>query len=125
MHSLRMTVLCGFWAGGVIEPFLFETDKGTTDTVNRERYRDLISTQLWPNLKQLVIDNFWFKQGGATCHTSRETLALLHEKFLERVVSLHGDKKWPPRSRHRTPCDFLLYRFVKFKVYANKPRTIF
>ena len=60
---------------------------------------------------------------GVTCHTSRETLALLHEKVPERVISLRGDK-WPPRSCDLTSCDFFLWRFVKSKVYANKPSTI-
>ena len=50
IHLLRTTVWCGFWAGGVIGPFFFETDDGTTLTVNGEQYRDMISTQLWPNL---------------------------------------------------------------------------
>ena len=31
MHLLRMTVLYGFWEGGVIGPFFFETDEGTAE----------------------------------------------------------------------------------------------
>ena len=71
------------------------------------------------------IGSFWFQQvDEATCHTSRKTLALLHQKFPERVISLHGDKEWPPRSCNLTPCDFFLWGFVKSKAYANKPCTI-
>ena len=97
-HSLKTTVWCGFCAGEVTGPFFFETDEETAVTVSRERCQDMIYTQLWPNLEELVIDSFWFQQDGATCHTLRETLALLHEKFPERVKSLHGDKECPPRS---------------------------
>lgn len=34
------------------------------------------------------VDNLWFKQDEATCHASRETVALLHEQFPERAISL-------------------------------------
>ena len=53
MHSLRTTVWCGFWAGGVIGPFFFETDEGTAVTVDGERYRDMIS---WLNMEELEIE---------------------------------------------------------------------
>ena len=37
MHSLRITVWCGFQViCGVIEPFFIETDKDTAVTVNGE-----------------------------------------------------------------------------------------
>ena len=124
MHPLRTTVWCGFWAGGVIEQFCFENDQGTAVTVNGEQYRDMISTQLWLKLEELEIDSFWFQHDGTTCHISRETLAVLHKKYLERVISLHGDKEWPPRSCDLTPCDFFLWGFVTSKIYANKLRTI-
>jgi hypothetical protein len=124
MHPLRTTVWCGFWEGGVLGPFFFEDDEGNAVTINGERYRDMISTQLWPSLEDTEIDNLWFQQDGATCHTSRQTLAFLHEKFPQRVISLHGDQEWPPRSCDLTPCDFFLWGYVKSQVYANKPRTI-
>ena len=93
-HPLRTTVWCGFWAGKAIGPFFFETDEGSKVAVNGERYRNIIFTQLWPNLEELEIDTIWFQQDGATCNISCETFVLLDKKFPERVISLHGDKKW-------------------------------
>ena len=43
-HPLRTIVWCGFWAGGVVGPYFFETDDGIAVTVNGERYRNMIST---------------------------------------------------------------------------------
>ena len=60
MHPLRTTVRCRFWEDGVIGPFFFETDKGTAVIVNGEQYRDMKSTQLWLNLDEWEIENFWF-----------------------------------------------------------------
>ncbi|KZC12021.1 hypothetical protein WN55_04042 [Dufourea novaeangliae] len=62
----------------------------------------------------------WFQQDSATCHTSRETMALLHETFPGRVVSRSGDQNWPPRSYDLTPLDFFLWGFLKSKVYVNR-----
>jgi hypothetical protein len=53
-----------------------------------------------------------------------ETTELLREKFPVRIISRNGDQNWPPRSCDLTPCDFFLWGFVKFCVYANKPQTI-
>ena len=108
IRPLGATVWGDFWSGGVIALFFFETDKETAVTVNGERYRDMIFTQLWPNLEVLEIDNFWFQLDEATCHPSRETLALLLEGFPERAISLHGDKEWQPKSCDLTHCDFFV-----------------
>lgn len=124
MHPQRVTVWCGFWAGGVIGPFFFEDDEGAAITVNGDRYRNMLSDRFFPVLDDMENDNFWFQQDGATCHTSRETIALLNEKFPRKVISLRGNQEWPARSCDLTPCDFFLWGFVKSKVYVNNPETI-
>jgi hypothetical protein len=55
------------------------------------------------------VDDLCFQQDGATCHTSNETIAILQEKFPDRVL---------------TPLDLFLWGHVKDKVYANVPRSI-
>ena len=37
------------------------------------------------------MDDVYFQQDGATCHTSGEPIGLLREKFPDRVISRHGD----------------------------------
>ena len=41
-----------------------------------------------PQLEDLPLENMWFQQDGATCHTARGTLALLRKHFLGRVISV-------------------------------------
>jgi hypothetical protein len=43
MHPQRVTVWCGLWAGGVIGPYFFEDEDGNAETVNGDRYRNMIS----------------------------------------------------------------------------------
>lgn len=92
--------------------------------MNGLRYREMINDFLWPELDGIDLDNVYFQQDGATCHTSNETIDLLREKFPDRVISRRGDHNWPPRSCDLTPCDFFLWGHVKEKVYANSPASI-
>jgi hypothetical protein len=124
LHVQRATVWCGFWAGGVIGSYFFENDAGNAITVNGVRYRNMITEFLWPQLDGMDMEGMWFQQDGAPCHTASETMELLREKFLGLVISRNGDQNWPPRLCDLSACDFFLWGFVKFRVYANKPQTI-
>ena len=84
----------------------------------------MINDFLWSELDSIDLDNVYFQQDGATCHTSNETIALLREKFPDRVISRRSDQNWPPRSCDLIPCDFFLWGHVKDKVYANSPASI-
>jgi len=70
------------------------------------------------------LDDMWFQQDGATCHTAHATIDLLKSKFGERVISRNGPVEWPPRSCDLTPLDYFLWGSVKSLVYINKPATI-
>ncbi|XP_018359883.1 PREDICTED: uncharacterized protein LOC108759083 [Trachymyrmex cornetzi] len=81
----------------------------------------MITEFFLPKLDDIDVDDMWFQQDGATCHTARETIQLLHETFPGRVLSRFGDQNWPPRSCDLTPLDFFLWSYLKSKVYVNKP----
>lgn len=124
LHSEKVTVWCGFWFGGIIGPYFFEDAQGAALTVNGDRYRTMIMNFLWPRMDGMDLTNMWFQQDGATCHTAREKLNLLDEKFEGFVISRGGDINWPPRSCDLTPLDYFLWGYVKSLVYADKPQTI-
>ena len=124
LYSQRVTVWCGFWAVGIIGPYFFENETEAAILVNGLRYRTMINEFLWPELKDMDVDDVYFQQKGATYHTSGETSGLLREKFSGRVISRNGDYNWPPKSWDLTPLDFSLCGYVKDKVYANAPQSI-
>ena len=101
MHPQRVTVWCGLWAGGVIGPFFFENEPSQAVTINGIRYRAMISNFLWDQLDDMDLEEMWLKKDGATCHTTRETIDLLRQRY--RVISRNGDVNWPPRSCDLTP----------------------
>ena len=106
MHPEKLTVWCGLWSGGIIGPFFFKNDAGATVTVNGIRYRAMINQFLFPEIDDTDVDDIWFQQDGATCHTANETINLLKEKFGESIISRNGPVNWPPRSCDLTPLDF-------------------
>ena len=39
----NVSVWCGFWTGGIIGSYFFENEAGQAATINRARYRDMIT----------------------------------------------------------------------------------
>lgn len=124
LHPQKITVWCGFHAGGVIGPFFFVDANNHHVTVNGERYRAMITGFFRPQLQGMNLGDMWFQQDGATSHTAHVTIDLLKQTFGERLISRNGPVDWPPRSCDLTPLDFFLWGYVKSLVYANKPTTL-
>ena len=74
MDPQRITVWCGFWAGGIIGPYFFENEAGQAATVNSARYRDMITQFFLPKLDDIDVANMCFQQDDVTCHTTNETI---------------------------------------------------
>ncbi|GFX03943.1 uncharacterized protein TNCV_4678481 [Trichonephila clavipes] len=76
----------------------------------------MITNFFIPELNNHDVQELWFQQDGATCHTARATIDLLKDTF--------GAVNWPPRSCDLTPLDYFLWGYVKSLVYADKPQTL-
>ncbi|GFX73525.1 hypothetical protein TNCV_2342301 [Trichonephila clavipes] len=70
LHPEKLTVWCALWAG---ESF-FKNDEGHNVTVNGDRYRAMITNFFIPELNNHDVQELWFQQDGATCHTARATI---------------------------------------------------
>ncbi|GFU81440.1 uncharacterized protein TNCV_40661 [Trichonephila clavipes] len=120
---------CRIWseanpqAGGIIGPY-FKNDEGHIVTVNGDRYRAMITNVFIPELNNHDVQELWFQQDGAICHSARATIDLLKDTFGDRLISRFGPVNWPPRSCDLTPLDYFLWGYVKSLVYADKPQTL-
>lgn len=103
MNPQKITVWCAFWSGDVIDSFLFEDHAENAVTVNGVRYRNTMTEFFWEQLKDMDIENFWFQQHGASCHTAGETIQLLCGKltiqllcgkFLDRIFHVRVTHQW-------------------------------
>ncbi|GFX79906.1 putative transposable element [Trichonephila clavipes] len=104
--------------------YFFKNDEGHNVTVNGDRYRALITNFFIPELSNHDVQELWFQQDGATCHTARETIDLLKASFGDHLISRFGPVNWPPRSCDLTPLKYFLWSYVKSLVYANTPQTL-
>ena len=112
------------WYGGIIVPFFFFYEQGTAVTVNGERYRALLNKFLFQKIVEDDMDDIWFQQDGATCHTANVTIDLLRTVFENSIFSRNFDVNWPPQTCDFTPLDYFLWKAVKYKCYANQLETI-
>ncbi|GFU61735.1 uncharacterized protein TNCV_4612131 [Trichonephila clavipes] len=84
----------------------------------------MITNFFIPELNNHDVQELWFQQDGATCHTARATIDLLKDTFGGRLISRFGPVNWSPRSCDLTPLDYFLWGYVKSLVYADKPHTL-
>ncbi|GFW26743.1 putative transposable element [Trichonephila clavipes] len=84
----------------------------------------MITNFFIPELNNHDVQELWFQQDGATCHTARATIDLLKDTFGDRLILRFGPVNWPPRSCDLTPLDYFLWGYVKSLVYADKPQTL-
>ncbi|GFT58364.1 putative DD41D transposase [Trichonephila clavipes] len=124
LHPEKLTVWCALWAGGIIGPYFFKNDEEHHVTVNGGRYRAMITNFFIPELNNHDVQELWFQQDGATCHTARATIDLLKDTFVDRLISRFAPVNWAPRSCDLTPLDYFLLGYVKSLVYADKPETL-
>ncbi|GFV42637.1 uncharacterized protein TNCV_843071 [Trichonephila clavipes] len=83
----------------------------------------MITNFFIPELNNHDVQELWFQQNGATCHTARATIDLLKDTFGDRLISRFGPVNWPPRSCDLTPLDYFLLGYVNSLVYVDKPQT--
>ncbi|GFV65758.1 hypothetical protein TNCV_4153941 [Trichonephila clavipes] len=78
------------------------------ESFNGDRYRAMMTNFFIPELNNHDVQELWFQQNGATCHTARATIDLLKDTFGDRLISRFGPVNWPPRSCDLTPLDHFL-----------------
>ncbi|GFV91189.1 uncharacterized protein TNCV_897101 [Trichonephila clavipes] len=84
----------------------------------------MITNFFIPELNNPDVQELWFQQNGATCHTARATIDLLKDTFGDRLISRFGTCELASRSCDLTPLDYFLWGYVKSLVYADKPQTL-
>ena len=86
-HPKRVTVWYGFWSRRIIGSFFFEIEQVVAGTVDGDRYRAILNEFLFTKIEVEDIDNIWFQQDGATCHTAEATIDVLR-LFLKIALSV-------------------------------------
>ncbi|GFT11394.1 uncharacterized protein TNCV_1144601 [Trichonephila clavipes] len=72
----------------------------------------MITNFFIPELNNHDVQELWFQQEGAICHTARATIDLLKDTFGDHLISRFGPVNRPPRSCDLTPLDYFLWGYV-------------
>ena len=51
-------------------------------------------------------------------------MSVLREMFPQHVISRGGDVPWPARSPDLSAYDYILWEYLKSRIFISKPRTI-
>jgi hypothetical protein len=114
LHSVKFGVWCAVTARKFVGPMFFK------ETVNCERYAQVILGQFFPELTEEERLCDWFQQDSATAHTARMSVQALSDVFGDKIIS---SGIWPACSSNLNPCDILFWSCLKDKVYYSNPRT--
>ncbi len=99
--------------------------------MNGQNYLEIINNFVVPEMEHIfprqrrgVFRRVWWAQDGAPPHRLLAVRERLRELFGNRVIALHHDIPWPPRSPDLSPCDFFLWGYLKGKVFTSPPDSI-
>lgn len=78
------------------------------------------------NHEDLDEEEQWFLQNGVLPHTANVTMAWLHEKFGEHLISCKAEVEWAPHLLNLNPAHqvFFLWGFLKNNIYQGNPHSI-
>ena len=96
-------------------------EDGKPVPVNTDRYLEAVSEVLEELPLGPLQNRYWWQQDGASCHTSKKTMAKLREIFGERIISRFANVNWPSHSPDLNPLDFSFWGQAMNKVWEAKP----
>lgn len=113
LHTQKIGVWVAVSRRRIIGPIFYNF------TVNAERYRNNILNEFVEQLDEDELQNGYFQQDGATAHTTRETIDFLREFFDDRLISLHTQVEFPPRSPDLTIMDYFVFPYLKNRIFRT------
>ncbi|GFW06585.1 uncharacterized protein TNCV_2189181 [Trichonephila clavipes] len=127
LHSLKVTVWCGFSAFCILGPYFFEelgAGGPVRCSITGQRYASLLRNKIIPDLQaRQRLSRIIFMQDGAPPHFTRCVKDVFKHHFKEeRVISRQFHHLWPPRSPDLNPCNFWLWGHLKLLVSCDQPR---
>lgn len=81
----------------------------------------MITSFFWCEVNDMEMDDIWFQQDGAICHTENTTVEVLHE-WLSPELSL-AEVTWITKIVRFDSTSLFLLEFSDVEGYANKQQS--
>ena len=124
----KVTVWCAIRWSGIIGLYFCEDENENRVTVDTDHYIALMWMKFIPALRRkrgVDMNTVIYQQDRAPPHCSDRALEFLGWYFLGDRVSLRQTNfRWPPYSLDLNPCDYLLWGYLKERIYCNNPQTL-
>ena len=92
----------------IIVSYFFVNKEVAVITVNGDTYYTMTTDIFITVLHGIDVNNIWFQQDCATCHTSHAAIDLLRQMFDDRLIRRNVDVNGPTRSCDLKPLDYFL-----------------
>ena len=110
--------------------FWHTDEDGKSVNVNTDQYIKSVEDVL-KDISTEQLNVYWWQQDGATCHTSKKSMAYLRGIFGDRLISkqlkdfkIFGVPEWPAHSPDLNPLDFTFWGQAMKKVWDEKPSNL-
>ncbi len=119
LYSPKLTVWTDIASFGAIGPYFFNV------SVNNEQNQRMLNEFLIPQLKRKTkLKTAWFQQDRAMCHMANKTKLWLQKHFHYQIILCNKEFNRLPLLSDLSCCYFFLGRFLKSKVYVDKPKEL-
>ena len=105
----KLMAWCGVVDGRMLVVRWMVDEDGRPQSVTSQRYQEVQQSQVWPEVRNRSSRRqYWFRQDGATSHSTNLNLNFWTEKFCGRVISCQAQEGhfWPPYSPNLNTLDF-------------------
>ena len=124
-NGKKMMIFVAIVDGHIPIVHAFMGEDGKSQSVNGDRYQQLIEDVAWPALRgKATRRNYWSMQDGAPPHCTNAAKKFLLEKFKGRVISRGTAVSWPAHSPDLNPLDFHFWGEAQQQVYREQPENI-
>lgn len=115
-HRFGINVWAGIIGSRLVGPFVLPA------RLTGEIYLNFLRVHLPGLLEEIPLQirrNMWFMHDGAPAHFTLVVRNFLNTTYGHRWIGRGGPTAWPPRSPDLNSCDFYLWGYMKYMVYAT------
>ena len=124
LHAAKVPVWCGITASKSVWPYFFEDTNGNAVSINGDQYKQMIREYLFPEMRNMNVDNIFFQQDRATAHTAKKIIRNVKGNFSTQITFSFWGRTVTALIFRSKSSWFLSLGMLEIRVYTGIPDTI-